>query len=224
MPHSATTIRCGIARSRRKNTVDARALEVVGDDDLDRQRRGVSSASAASRHLASVMAVSAVGRGVDRSSTIARCPRRPSRPTTCGAPPSVIRDAVHRTPTFTSRSLGPGRYLKAELFQRTGSFKARGALNRVRSLSAAERDARRDQRLGRQPRAGAGLGGGHRGARCAPRHVAGRERGEDRRHARLRGHRRPRRRRGRARRSSGCDELRERDGARRSCTRSTIPS
>jgi threonine dehydratase len=53
----------------------------------------------------------------------------------------AIRDAVHRTPTFTSRSLGPGRYVKAELFQRTGSFKARGALNRVRSLSPAEREA-----------------------------------------------------------------------------------
>ena len=48
---------------------------------------------------------------------------------------------MHRTPTFTSRSLGPGRYLKAELFQRTGSFKARGALNRVRALSPAEREA-----------------------------------------------------------------------------------
>jgi len=52
----------------------------------------------------------------------------------------VIRGAVHRTPTFSSRSLGPGRYLKAELFQRTGSFKARGALNRIRGLSAAERE------------------------------------------------------------------------------------
>ncbi len=51
----------------------------------------------------------------------------------------AIGDAVHRTPTFSSRSLGPGRYLKAELFQRTGSFKARGALNRVRALSAEER-------------------------------------------------------------------------------------
>ena len=51
----------------------------------------------------------------------------------------AIRDAVHRTPTFSSRSLGPDRYLKAELFQRTGSFKARGALNRVRALSPDER-------------------------------------------------------------------------------------
>ena len=52
----------------------------------------------------------------------------------------VIRGTVHRTPTFSSHSLGEGRHLKAELFQRTGSFKARGALNRVRSLSPAERE------------------------------------------------------------------------------------
>ena len=51
----------------------------------------------------------------------------------------VIRGSVHRTPTFTSRALGDGRHLKAELFQRTGSFKVRGALNRVRSLSPDER-------------------------------------------------------------------------------------
>jgi threonine dehydratase len=50
----------------------------------------------------------------------------------------AIRGAVHRTPTFSCRSLGLGQHLKAELFQRTGSFKARGALNRVRSLTAAE--------------------------------------------------------------------------------------
>jgi threonine dehydratase len=52
----------------------------------------------------------------------------------------AIRGAVHRTPTFSSRSLGPGRYLKAELFQRTGSFKARGALNRIRGLEPGERE------------------------------------------------------------------------------------
>ena len=51
----------------------------------------------------------------------------------------VIRGSVHRTPTFSSRSLGAGQHLKAELFQRTGSFKARGALNRVRALSPGER-------------------------------------------------------------------------------------
>jgi threonine dehydratase len=52
----------------------------------------------------------------------------------------LIRGRVHRTPVFGSRSLGPKQFLKAELFQRTGSFKARGALNRVRSLSPEERE------------------------------------------------------------------------------------
>ncbi|MEJ2216040.1 MAG: threonine/serine dehydratase [Gemmatimonadota bacterium] len=51
---------------------------------------------------------------------------------------------VHRTPLLTSRSLGERvgatAGLKAECLQKTGSFKARGALNRVRSLDA---DARR---------------------------------------------------------------------------------
>lgn len=50
---------------------------------------------------------------------------------------------VHRTPVLRSTSLGE-RWgvrldLKAELFQRTGSFKPRGALNKVLSLSAEER-------------------------------------------------------------------------------------
>jgi threonine dehydratase len=50
---------------------------------------------------------------------------------------------VHRTPVLRSTSLGE-RWgvrldLKAELFQRTGSFKPRGALNKVLSLPAAER-------------------------------------------------------------------------------------
>ena len=52
---------------------------------------------------------------------------------------AAIGDALHRTPTFTSRSLGRGHHLKAELFQRTGSFKVRGALNRVRALSPEDR-------------------------------------------------------------------------------------
>ncbi len=51
----------------------------------------------------------------------------------------VIRGRAHRTPTFSSRSLGTGQHLKAELFQRTGSFKARGALNRVLALTSDER-------------------------------------------------------------------------------------
>jgi threonine dehydratase len=50
-----------------------------------------------------------------------------------------IRGRVHRTPTFTSRSLGEQVWLKAELFQKTGSFKARGVLNKLASLSPEEK-------------------------------------------------------------------------------------
>ena len=52
---------------------------------------------------------------------------------------------VHRTPTFTSASLselaGAPVCLKAELFQKTGSFKPRGVFTRLDALSAAERRA-----------------------------------------------------------------------------------
>jgi threonine dehydratase len=50
-----------------------------------------------------------------------------------------IRGRVHRTPTFSSRTLGPGVALKAELFQKTGSFKVRGVLNKLASLTAEEK-------------------------------------------------------------------------------------
>ncbi|HEX2432551.1 MAG TPA: pyridoxal-phosphate dependent enzyme [Gaiellaceae bacterium] len=51
---------------------------------------------------------------------------------------TIGRD-LHRTPTFSSATLGPRVFLKAELFQRTGSFKPRGVLNKLRSLSDEER-------------------------------------------------------------------------------------
>ena len=50
-----------------------------------------------------------------------------------------IRGRVHRTPTFSSHSLGDGVALKAELFQKTGSFKVRGVLNKLASLTAEEK-------------------------------------------------------------------------------------
>ncbi|XP_042647454.1 serine racemase isoform X3 [Tyto alba] len=58
-----------------------------------------------------------------------------------------LRGRLHRTPLLTSGSLDrlAGRRLlfKCELFQRTGSFKIRGALNAVRSLvEESERDGR----------------------------------------------------------------------------------
>jgi threonine dehydratase len=51
-----------------------------------------------------------------------------------------IHGRVHRTPTFTSRTLGDEVWLKAELFQKTGSFKVRGVLNKLASLSADEKE------------------------------------------------------------------------------------
>ncbi|HEY2372209.1 MAG TPA: threonine/serine dehydratase [Gaiellaceae bacterium] len=55
----------------------------------------------------------------------------------------TIAGRVHRTPLLGSASLseriGAKAFLKAELFQRTGSFKVRGALNRLAELSDEER-------------------------------------------------------------------------------------
>jgi threonine dehydratase len=51
----------------------------------------------------------------------------------------VIAGRVHRTPTFTASTLGPRVWLKAELFQKTGSFKVRGVLNKLASLSPEEK-------------------------------------------------------------------------------------
>ena len=51
----------------------------------------------------------------------------------------AIAGRLHRTPTFTSASLsrltGANVHLKAELFQRTGSFKPRGVLTKLASLT-----------------------------------------------------------------------------------------
>jgi threonine dehydratase len=51
---------------------------------------------------------------------------------------TVLAGRIHRTPTFSSAALGVS--LKAELFQKTGSFKVRGALNRVAALTPEERE------------------------------------------------------------------------------------
>src|SRR5947209_7752637 len=55
----------------------------------------------------------------------------------------TIAGRVHRTPTFASATLGErigaSAFLKAELFQKTGSFKPRGVLNKLASLSADEK-------------------------------------------------------------------------------------
>lgn len=63
---------------------------------------------------------------------------------------SEIRDAraalggrIHRTPVFSSATLGRRTgtrfFLKAECLQKTGSFKVRGVLNKLRGLTSEER-------------------------------------------------------------------------------------
>jgi len=46
---------------------------------------------------------------------------------------------VRRTPVFSCASLGEGVWLKAELLQRTGAFKVRGAFSRIAEMTAEER-------------------------------------------------------------------------------------
>jgi threonine dehydratase len=50
----------------------------------------------------------------------------------------LIGNRLARTPLASSRTIGAR--LKCELFQRTGSFKPRGALNKIGTLDAAERE------------------------------------------------------------------------------------
>jgi threonine dehydratase len=54
-----------------------------------------------------------------------------------------LAGTIHRTPVLSAQSIGARAgvdlQLKCECFQKTGSFKVRGALNKVLALSAAER-------------------------------------------------------------------------------------
>jgi threonine dehydratase len=54
-----------------------------------------------------------------------------------------IGDRLHRTPTLSARSLGEPAgvrlFLKAELLQKTGSFKPRGVLNKLLAMDPGER-------------------------------------------------------------------------------------
>lgn len=56
---------------------------------------------------------------------------------------TVISDRVHRTPmihsTYLSEQVGGQLYFKLELFQKTGSFKPRGVLNKLYHLSQADK-------------------------------------------------------------------------------------
>ena len=50
---------------------------------------------------------------------------------------ATIAGRLPRTPLLSSRTIGAR--LKCELFQRTGSFKSRGALNKLSTLTAEEK-------------------------------------------------------------------------------------
>ncbi|XP_072496071.1 serine racemase isoform X2 [Notamacropus eugenii] len=60
---------------------------------------------------------------------------------------SYIEDLVHITPILTSSILnqlaGRKLFFKCELFQKTGSFKIRGALNAIRSLTSSTPDGKK---------------------------------------------------------------------------------
>ena len=70
------------------------------------------------------------------------------------------RPVVERLPARGRRSSPRARSapgLKCELFQRTGSFKSRGAINKLSEPRRGRAGARRDRDLGRQPRPGGRL-------------------------------------------------------------------
>jgi threonine dehydratase len=51
----------------------------------------------------------------------------------------AIAGRLHRTPVLSSETLGSGVFLKAELFQKTGSFKPRGVLTNLAALSEEQK-------------------------------------------------------------------------------------
>ena len=90
----------------------------------------------------------------------------------------VIAGRLLRTPMLSCRTLGRDVFLKAELLQRTGSFKPRGVLTKLASLTPEEKArgviAISAGNHAQAARVGRGAGGDRR----ARRHVAGRERGK----------------------------------------------
>ncbi len=99
-----------------------------------------------------------------------------------------IGEAIYVSPCQLSHDLseltGLPLHLKLENLQRTGSFKERGALNKLLTLNRGRAQARRHRRQRRQSRAGSRLP--RRGPRHsrADRHAAGHAADQGRRHAR----------------------------------------
>jgi threonine dehydratase len=82
--------------------------------------------------------------GEGRSADAARGRGRPGIHPDVGAAAATIAGRLHRTPLLSSETLGRafgGRaFLKAELLQKTGSFKPRGVLTKLASLTPEERE------------------------------------------------------------------------------------
>ncbi len=51
-----------------------------------------------------------------------------------------LKDKIHETPIFTATRMGDNLYIKMENLQKTGSFKIRGAYNKMRHLTDAEKE------------------------------------------------------------------------------------
>ena len=84
---------------------------------------------------------------------------------------------VVRSATF-SELAGRDVWLKAENLQRTGSFKVRGAVNRIAATHRGGARARRRRRERGQPRAGGRVGGARGGRACDDRRPPERADGE----------------------------------------------
>ena len=212
---------CGSASRSRKKTVSARPFDAVGELEADgvlwerllaspMATRG-GGGEAGSSSIERSLATEPVGSRSGRSSTIAPCPRRPSpRRRPPGRRGHRRRDPPHadvQLPQPRPGQLSEGGALPADRL-------VQGARRAQPGPGADGRRARtgRDQRLGRKPCAGAGLGGRRRGDRRAPRDVAGRERRQDRRDPRATGPPSTSRRQGPGRRSSGCASCEEETG------------
>ena len=212
IPKSSSDEQMGDREEEAEEDGEARALEVVGDDDADRQAVLLLG-------IERILPVHAVD--YDRP-----CPAAPITPRDVAQAAATIRGAVHRTPIFSSRSLGPGRYLKAELFQKTGSFKARGALNRVRCVSRDERERGVISVSAGNHAQALAWAASTEGGRFAHRDVARGEHRQDRRHAGDTGPRSTSRRPAPVRRSTACEALQEATGrvlVHPSTTRSSSP-
>ena len=209
------------ARRGRRRRADAATPTPTSTapDGARRRRRRQGPAAAVARRRRPHGLDPARARAAPTAST-RRPPPRSSSSRRCGSvvdarrrPPRARGDRrrLARTPTLDSRTLGAR--LKCELFQRTGSFKARGALNKLSSLTDDER-ARGVITISAGNHAQAvAYAAARDGRRRAGRDVARRLRAEDRGDARLRRDRRPRGDGPGAARSTGSHELIERDRA-----------